>query len=130
MQETARRQVLIVEDEKGVAEVLKRRLESSGYATHTVARGKDALCYAAEHRADLIILDVMLPDLSGYEVSRELRKLHHRWDMPILMLTALSQPVDELRGFAHGADAYLTKPYEPTELLQTVALLLGQASVT
>ena len=128
MQETERRQILIVEDHPGVATVLKQQLEYVGYATHIATCGQEALRYAAEHRADLVILDVKLPDISGFEVSRELRKRYHRWDVPILMLTALAQPMDELRGFAHGADAYLTKPYESTELLQTIALLLGQAT--
>ncbi len=128
MQQTERRQILIVEDNPGVATVLKQQLEYVGYATRVAACGRDALCDAAEHRVDLVILDVKLPDISGFEVSRELRKLYHRWDVPILMLTALAQPIDELRGFAHGADAYLTKPYEATELLQTIALLLGQTT--
>ena len=128
MEGMGRRKILVVEDEHGVAGVLRRRLEASGYEVRTEIFGKAALRYAAEHRSDLVILDLMLPDISGLEVSRELRKQYHRWDLPILMLTALVQPSDELRGFASGADAYLTKPYDHTDLLQTVALLLGEAS--
>jgi DNA-binding response OmpR family regulator len=124
MTECRRKAVLIVEDEEDVATLLEDRLEQAGYATHTEERGKAALTYAADHRPDLVILDLMLPDLDGYEVCRQLRTLYHAWAVPVLMLTAKDKPVDQLRGFAHGADAYMTKPYEGTELLETIALLL------
>lgn len=130
MQKETPRRVLVIEDEESVAKVLKRRLEVSGYLTHTVARGEDALSYMTEHRADLVILDIMLPDLNGYEVSRELRKRYSHWDVPILMLTGLSGPLDRLRGLTHGADAYVTKPYEPAELLEEIALLLGETDLS
>ena len=119
-------QILVVEDDHAMADMVRQRLESAGFSVHTEGQGVTALSYAAERRPDLVILDLRLPDMGGYEVCREIRKLYNRWDVPILMLTGMDKPVDELRGFAHGADAYLTKPYEPSELLQTVTLLLGQ----
>lgn len=120
-----RERILIVEDDLSVAKMVQFRLEAVGFEVHHEDHGCGALTDAAERRPDLVILDLMLPDMSGYEVCRELRKLYNRWDVPILMLTVMDRPVDELRGFAHGADAYLTKPYDPAELLKTITLLLG-----
>lgn len=125
--ETKRRErILIVEDDEEVAKVLKGRLECEGYETHTEETGKAALSYAADYRPDLVVLDVGLPDISGLEVAKWLRKIYLPWVVPILMLTGRDQPVDKLYGFAHGADSYLTKPYDPSELRQTVKLLLRE----
>ena len=124
---TQEKQILVVEDEADMAELLKERLKAAGYQVHTAASGKAGLSSAAEHQPDLVILDLMLPDLHGYEVCKELRKLSNPWVQPILMLTAMSQPIDQLRGFARGADAYLTKPFDSNELLKTVAVLLGES---
>jgi len=123
------KRILVVEDEVPLARMVKWELESAGVSVHTETTGKAGLTYALEHRPDLIILDLRLPDLNGYEVCRELRKLSTPWTTPILMLTAMDQPIDQLRGYAHGADAYMTKPFEPAELLKTVSLLLGQSSL-
>lgn len=119
---------MIVEDEEGVAEVLRRRLVSLGFEVHAEDTAERALRYVAEHELDLVILDLRLPDRSGFQVCQELRKRYNRWDLPVLMLTGMDQPIDQLRGFACGADAYLTKPYEPRELIKTIALLLGEAA--
>lgn len=118
------RQILVVEDDTDAAFMLKTRLESAGYHVRTAASGKTALSCATKEPMDLVILDLMLPDLSGYEVCRQLRQIPSPWQIPILMLTGMSQPVDQLRGFAFGADAYLTKPFDSAELLKTVDLLL------
>jgi two-component system sensor histidine kinase ChiS len=120
------KRILVVEDEVGLASVLKDRLESVGYEVQTETHGKAALAYATDNRVDLVILDVNLPDINGYQVARELRHLSHPWVLPILMLTVNDKPVDQLRGFAHGADAYLTKPFDSSELFDTVAFLTGQ----
>ena len=125
-----RKQILVVEDEEKIARLLTEHLESVGYEVHAETHGHTALAYAAEHQPDLTILDLRLPDISGYEVCKELRKLYHPWIVPILMVTALDKPVDQLRGFACGGDAYLTKPFELTELLDTVSLLLGEPART
>lgn len=125
--ETKRRErILIVEDDAEVAMVLKARFEHAGYETRTESTGKAALSYTADCRPDLVVLDVGLPDISGLEVAKRLRKITLPWVVPILMLTGRDQPVDKLYGFAHGADSYLTKPYDPKELCQTVKLLLGE----
>jgi two-component system alkaline phosphatase synthesis response regulator PhoP len=126
---TPRKRILIVEDEIPLARMVTWQLESAGFAVHTETAGKAGLTYALEHHPDLVILDLRLPDINGYEVCRELRKLSMPWTTPILMLTAMDKPIDQLRGYAHGADAYLTKPFEPAELLRTISLLLGQTSL-
>lgn len=123
---TARKEILLIEDDASLADLIRLRLSSVGFEVQVAGEGQPGLQRAAEHRPDLVILDLMLPDMSGYDVCRELRRMYHRWQLPILMLTALGRPVDELRGFAHGADAYLTKPYEPDELLSTIATLLSE----
>ena len=122
-------QILIVEDDRDMAEVLKTRLRSVGFGVHAENRGREALSYASEHQPDLVILDLKLPDMSGYEVCKTLRKLYDTWSPPILMLTGMSEPIDQLRGFAYGADAYLTKPYEPTELVKTISFLLREPNL-
>ncbi len=126
MEETARQQILLVEDEEQIAQLLRRYLESVGFEVHSETRGAEAIKFAAEHRPDLVILDLQLPDIHGYDVCKELRKQYHSWTLPILMLTGMDAPMDQLRGYAHGADAYVTKPFEPPELLPTIALLLGK----
>ena len=122
--------ILIVEDDPAVARLLGGHLSQVGYDTQTEAYGRMALNRAVTRHPDLVILDIRLPDMSGYEVCRELRNLFPYWRIPVLMLTGLSQPADQLRGFAHGADAYLTKPCPIPELLQTIGLLLGEPTPT
>ena len=121
-----RKRILIVEDDAPLAELLKMNLTLEGFEIAVASKGADALRYATSNPIDLVILDLRLPDMDGYEVAKELRKLHHPWVLPLMMLTGMDKPVDHLRGFAHGADAYLTKPCDPVELMQTIALLLGE----
>ena len=116
--------ILVVEDDRTVAKVLKMRLESAGFNVFTESFGLPALAFAAEHPLELVILDIKLPDISGLEICSKLRKLHGP-TLPILMLTGMDKPIDQLNGFGHGADAYLTKPYQAHELLKTVEFLLG-----
>lgn len=125
METMRRKHILIVEDEQPLAFGLKKRLEMAGFDVHAELKGQPALEYVADHRVDLVILDVNLPDVNGYNVAREVRKLYHPWAVPILMLTINDKPIDQLRGFAHGADAYLTKPFHTNELLTAVSTLCG-----
>ena len=117
-------EILVVEDERAAAQLLKLNLESAGFGIHAENTGEAAVRYAADHQPDLAILDLKLPDISGYEVCRKLRKMYP--ELPTLMLTGLSEPVDQLRGFAYGADAYLTKPFELKELLKIISALMGK----
>ena len=121
-----RQRILLIEDDEAIARLLHVYLDSAGYDVHVEHDGHHAITYATLHQPDLVILDLRLPDMHGYDVCRELRKTYHSWVLPIMMLTGMDTPIDQLRGYAFGADAYLTKPFEPPELLPTVELLLGR----
>jgi DNA-binding response OmpR family regulator len=122
----ARTRILIVEDDEALARQMKGHLDRAGFEAHVAREGKSALLFAAEQPIDLVILDLVLPDMSGYDVCVELRKLYHPWLLPTVMLTALSQPKNKLLGFGHGADAYLTKPVSSSELLSTIEAVLAR----
>jgi DNA-binding response OmpR family regulator len=113
--------ILIVEDEKDMAGGLKDILEFEGYEVSTAETGREGLQAISRKEPDCIILDLMLPDLSGYEVCEQIRQ---KLNTPILMLTAKSQDHDKIRGFKVGADDYLTKPFSVGELLARVMALL------
>src|SRR3954468_12771529 len=106
--------VLVVEDESSIASFVALYLKNAGYAVRTAATGADALAQAEAERPDLIVLDLMLPDVDGIEVCRRIRKDS---DVPILMLTARDEDVDKIIGLEVGADDYLTKPFNPRELV-------------
>jgi len=127
MTKTSKR-ILVIEDEEDVASLLRARLKAGGYEVHVEGRGQTGIAAAMELRPDLVILDLMLPDIDGCDVSENLRCHYASGRLPILMLTARDQPIDKLHGYGAGADAYLTKPYEAQELLATVAELLGDES--
>ena len=114
--------ILIVEDEVLLADTVKTMLEAKGFETEAVYDGEDGLEYAETGVYDLLILDVMLPHLSGYEVARAVRARHIA--TPILMLTARSGLEDRVEGLDSGADYYLTKPFDARELLACVNALL------
>ena len=119
--------ILIIEDEKVLAESLKRILESKGFEAEAVHDGESGEQYALLNIYDLIILDIMLPKKNGYQVARSIRSKHNA--APILMLTAKSDIEDKVDGLNAGADYYLTKPVDMRELLACVnALLRRQGS--
>lgn len=124
-----RERILVIEDEEQLARFLQSLFESSGYQVHVEPNGTAALKYLAGEQVALVVLDLRLPDMSGYDVCRYLRQSFHSWALPVIMLTGMDRPIDQLRGFAYGADAYLTKPCDPFEILKTAALLLGEASL-
>lgn len=113
--------VLIVEDEHRLAETLSQILKEQRYQTDTVHDGTDGLDYALSGQYDLILLDVMLPRLSGFEVAQRLRAAHV--STPILMLTARDEVSDKITGLDCGADDYMTKPFDTGELLARVRAL-------
>lgn len=108
------RRILIVDDEEAIAGALHTLLTQSGYQVSVAHSGADALAQFSGN-TDLVILDVMLPDMDGYEVCRQMRQSPGY--IPIVMLTARDEPLDKLLGLELGADLYLTKPFEPRELL-------------
>lgn len=113
--------ILIVDDEKGIIEVLAAYLEREGYDIYSADNGIDALKKAKNENPDLVILDLMLPDISGEEVCRLIRK---ESDVPILMLTAKSAEDDRINGIVLGADDYVTKPFSPREVVVRVQAIL------
>ena len=109
--------VLVAEDESALVTLLRYNLEREGYRVLEARDGEEALLVAAEEKPDLVVLDWMLPQLSGIEVCRRLRGRQETRNVPIIMLTARGEESDRIRGLDTGADDYLTKPFSMTELL-------------
>jgi DNA-binding response OmpR family regulator len=122
MAEAARERILIVEDEAPLASGLADLLEGEGYATLTAADGRQALELYRRERPTLVLLDIMIPGKSGYEVCREIRRQDPR--VPVLMLTAKGQEVDKIAGLELGADDYIVKPFGVGELLARIRAAL------
>jgi two-component system response regulator RegX3 len=118
--------VLLVEDEPGIAEGLKVTLESEGFQVTWVADGAEALPSWERVRPDVVLLDVMLPNVSGTDICRTLRG---RSDVPIIMLTARDQEVDRVVGLELGADDYVTKPFSSRELVARIRAVLRRAPI-
>lgn len=118
--------ILIVDDENDILQVIKAYLEKSNYIVYEADSGKGALQLFENLRPDLVVLDLMLPDISGEEVCRAIRK---KSNIPILMLTAKSSEDDMVNGLLMGADDYITKPFSPRELLVRVISLLRRAQL-
>ena len=116
--------ILIVEDEPPLVEVIKYNFESAGFRTTVASDGNEALFQAEELLPELIILDWMLPERSGIEVCRELRKRKSTKATPIIMLTARSEEIDKVKGLENGADDYVVKPFSPKELIARSKALL------
>lgn len=123
--ESPRSRILVVEDDPTVRDVVARYLERDGHQVTVADRGADALEAVARLNPDLIILDLMLPDISGIDVCRKLRLTSH---VPIIMVTALGEESDRVLGLEVGADDYVTKPFSPRELALRVASVLRRAS--
>jgi two-component system phosphate regulon response regulator PhoB len=120
--------ILIVEDEEPLTLLLRYNLESEGYEVDTAARGDDAEIKLKESIPDLIILDWMLPGLSGIELCRRLRSRAQTQRLPIIMLTARGEENERVRGLATGADDYVVKPFSVPEMIARVGALLRRAS--
>jgi two-component system, OmpR family, alkaline phosphatase synthesis response regulator PhoP len=116
--------VLVVEDEASIASFVSLYLKNAGYVVRAVGTGEAALALTESERPDLIVLDLMLPDVDGIEVCRRIRKGS---DVPILMLTARDEDVDKIIGLEVGADDYLTKPFNPRELVARVKSILRRS---
>jgi len=119
--------VLIVEDEPDIRDLLAFHLERDGYQIATAATGPEALRQAARERPDLIVLDLMLPELDGREVCRRVRQDPATASVPVIMLTAKGDEVDRVVGLELGADDYVVKPFSPRELLARVRAVLRRA---
>lgn len=118
--------ILVVEDDNTLLEMLEYNLSRQGYRVVTAKDGRSALTFARQEKPDLIVLDVMLPGIDGFEVCRILRK---EFSFPILMLTARTEEVDKIVGLEMGADDYLTKPFSMRELIARVKALLRRVEL-
>ncbi|HYH22405.1 MAG TPA: phosphate regulon transcriptional regulator PhoB [Azospirillum sp.] len=128
MNPTLKPLVLIVEDEADLVTLLRYNLEKDGFRTAVAGDGEEALLLASERVPNLILLDWMLPLMSGLEVCRQLRRGAKTRDIPIIMVTARGEEADRVRGLNSGADDYITKPYSPTELTARMRAVLRRAA--
>lgn len=119
------KKILVVDDEEKIVEVVRSYLESSGYTVYAAFSGSQALEMYEKINPSLIILDLMLPDLSGEEICRKIRR---RSSVPIIMLTAKVEEEDVLKGLDIGADDYVTKPFSPRQLVARVGAILRRVS--
>ena len=115
------KKIVVIDDEPSVQEVVRGYLEKDGYLVYVAGSGRDGLALAERAQPGLIVLDLMLPDVSGEEICRQIRS---RSDVPILMLTAKASEDERVAGLALGADDYLTKPFSPRELVARVRAVL------
>lgn len=114
------KKILVVDDEKHIVRLVQVNLERAGYEVVTAYDGEEALQKVKQERPDLIVLDVMMPKMDGFEVMKHLKADPETKEIPVIMLTAKAQDADVFRGWKAGVDCYLTKPFNPLELLTFV----------
>ena len=120
--------VLVVEDEAALATMLRYNLEKQGYRVEEAADGQEALTRIAETQPDLVLLDWMLPQMSGLEVCRQIRRRSATRDLPVIMVTARTDDQDAVRGLNTGADDYIAKPFSMDALLARIRALLRRSN--
>lgn len=120
------KKILAVDDEKHIVRLVQVNLQRHGYEVHTAYDGREALEKVREVKPDLIVLDVMMPHLDGFGVLRRLKADPETRDIPVIMLTAKAQDADVFRGWQSGVDSYLTKPFNPLELITFVERILDR----
>ena len=128
MSENGTKRLLIVEDDRAIAELLKHHFTKEGFTVTTTPSGEEALVLVDEIRPALVILDWMIDDVSGIEVCRQLRRSSANAGMPILMLTARGEEEDRIRGLETGADDFVTKPFSPKELVARAKAVLRRSN--
>lgn len=124
------KRLLVVDDDPGLLRAVAETLRAEGYETTTARRGAEALVHIAQSLPDLIVSDIRMPGMDGYELVRNLRASARTKLIPIVFLTAKDETADRIAGFRSGVDAYLTKPFEPDELLAVVASILKRVENT
>jgi twitching motility two-component system response regulator PilG len=125
-----KKRILIIEDEESLLKLETILLTVKGYAVSGVSSGKAALEKLSEESFDLVLLDIMLPDIDGFEVCRQIRQHTRTAKVPVVMLTARKSPEDQERGAASGANAYLTKPFKSAMIIEVIEGLLRDCSGT
>ena len=124
----AKGKILVVDDEIYIVHILDFSLGVEGYDVMTALDGEQALAKVAQDKPDLIVLDIMMPKLDGYETCKALKSAPETRDIPIILLSAKGRNVDQKVGFEVGADDYITKPFSPRKLVERINSILGQTS--
>lgn len=124
------RRLLVVDDDASLLLAVSETLRAEGYVVVTARRGREALVLVAERVPDLIISDIRMPGMDGFQLARSLRSAPHTRLVPIVFLTAKDETADRIAGFRSGIDAYITKPFEPEELVAVVAGILDRVQRT
>lgn len=119
--------ILIIEDDKDIAELVEFNLKQENFRVQTASNGSKGLAKAKESKPDLIILDLMLPDMGGFDICKALKADESTKKIPVLILTAKSEEIDRIVGFEVGADDYLTKPFSPRELVLRIKAVLRRS---
>lgn len=119
-----RQRIVIIEDEQDIFELIRYNFRKEGFEVEGFARGKDGLEYLERHPADLLLLDILLPDLDGLEICRRLRANERLKDLPVIFLTAKGEEIDRVLGLEIGADDYVVKPFSPRELIARAKAVL------
>jgi two-component system, OmpR family, response regulator BaeR len=117
----SKQKILIVEDEENIAEVLIAYCQRNGYSVHHLCSGSDVIDYIKANHVDLMLLDLMLPDINGFEICKQLRLFSQ---LPVIMVTAKSEEIDRLFGLEFGADDYICKPFSPREVIARIKAVL------
>ncbi|MHB9024990.1 MAG: response regulator transcription factor [Armatimonadota bacterium] len=120
------KKILAVDDERHIVRLIQVNLERAGYQVVTAFDGREALKKIEEEHPDMVILDVMMPYMDGFETLKQIRANPSIRDLPVIMLTAKAQDQDVFQGYSHGADIYLTKPFNPMELLTFVKRIFAE----
>ena len=121
-------EILVAEDDKNTRRFLRAVLEEDGFRVHTASNGQEAMDILDREYIDLVVLDVMMPQMDGYEFTRQIRAANNT--LPILMVSAMLLPQDKKKGFLVGTDDYMTKPIDPEEMLLRIRALLRRARIT
>ncbi|TFE28605.1 response regulator transcription factor [Cohnella luojiensis] len=119
--------VLVVDDDEHIRELVRLYLEDEGMAIIDKSTGREAWDYMNQHQVDLVVLDVMMPQMDGWELCRKIR---NSGDLPILMITAKSESIDRIKGFQLGTDDYLVKPFDPMEMVMRIKALLKRYRIS
>lgn len=123
---TAKARILIVEDHPLIAELVETRLRLEGMQPHRCPGGREAIDVLCQESFDLVVLDIMMPEVDGYEVLRHIRTHSATADLPVIFLSAKSSPADVEKGFALGANHYITKPFSGHDLVRKIRLCLEE----
>jgi len=128
--QVAKGKILVVDDEIYIVHILDFSLGIEGYEVMTALDGEQALAKVEQDKPDLIVLDIMMPKLDGYETCKALKSNPGTKDIPVILLSAKGRNVDQKVGFEVGADDYITKPFSPRKLVERINAILGQTSRT